>query len=98
MANGETQLYSDVATWMQDFTNLLARATELGKRYDDTALADVNALASNTTILTGTPLNKLQWQQARQLVGDIALFAENGAVATAWRRPTAYQIWVAGIN
>ena len=98
MANGETQLNADMATWMQDFTNLLARATELAKRYDDTALADVTALASNSTVLTGTSLTKLQWTQARQMVGDIALFAENGQPPQQWRRPIAYQVWVAGIQ
>lgn len=96
MANGESQLNTDYATFMQNFNNLLAVAKELNARYTDIAQADVNALATNGTILGGTQLTKLQWQQAFGITTDFVAFAENGAAAQSWRRPIAYQVANAG--
>lgn len=94
MAKGQQQLFTDISVWMTDFTNMLARAKELDKRYGDTASSDVNAAPATGAIL-GTPLTQLQCQQCDSVLQDFIALQENGAVSNGFRRSIAYGIWTA---
>lgn len=86
-------LVKDTVGICDDLRIISARAADVVARYFDTDLSsDVSGLATDDTIVPGTPIDKANMLSAITLLQQLANFTGGQAVATAQYRVTINKI------